>query len=204
MAPSFERALGVGNQCRQIGPLLDPQSLARRAPSERTVEREAVGRQLLETPAALMAGEMETVAVDNPFVFGSRIVDARHEDRPAAQIEGRLDRAGDPRPRLGIDGDPVDDDLDGMLPPPIDLRHVFEPIDFSIDADPQESLQLHALPERVVALSHRDFLRRQQDQLRGRGECEDLVDDLVRRLRLDRDRQSGQYSLPSRAYRIRR
>ena len=174
-SPLCERALGIGNQGRQIGSLLGSQALARRAPAERTVERETVRRELFEAAAALMAGEMQAVAVDNPFFFGDRIVDAGDEDRPAAQIEGRLDRAGDSRAGLGIDGDAVDDDLDGVLATAIDLRHVFEPIHLAVDPHPQKTLQLHPLPQRVVALADGDFLRREQNQLatrrQGRESC---------------------------------
>ena len=69
--PFRKRAFGIGDQGGEIRSLFGSQALARRAPTERTVERETVRRELLEAAAALMAGEMQAVAIDDPFLFGS-------------------------------------------------------------------------------------------------------------------------------------
>ncbi len=56
----------VGDEHRRVGPVLDAQALADRAPAERAVEREVVRRQLLEAPPASVADPMLAVAVDGP------------------------------------------------------------------------------------------------------------------------------------------
>ena len=86
----------VRHQDRRIGPLLNAQPLADRAPTERTVEREMMRRQLVKAATATIAHSMLTVAIDRPTRLAGLVADACDVHNPFAQIEGRFDRVRKP------------------------------------------------------------------------------------------------------------
>ena len=78
-APSRSERWRVADQQRRAGSLLHAQAFAGRTPAERTVEREMMRIQRLETAAAAVAGEVLTEALDAPVRF--RFVVHRHGRR---------------------------------------------------------------------------------------------------------------------------
>ena len=77
----------VGDQERGVGAGLRAQPLADGAPAERGVEREVVGRKLLEAPPATVARPVLAVPVDRPVRLVSLNADAGDQDDPASQVE---------------------------------------------------------------------------------------------------------------------
>ena len=117
-----EAPAAVGDQDGGVGPVLDAQPLADRAPAERAVEREVVRRELLEAPPAAVARAVLAVAVDVPVRLVGLVADPGDVDHALAQVERRLDRVGQPRPGRPADHRAVDDDLDPVLAAMAQLR----------------------------------------------------------------------------------
>ena len=100
-APSRSERRRIADEQGRGGTLLHAQSLARRTPAERTVERKMMRIQRLEAAAALIAGEVLAVALDVPIRL--RLARPRRERRASrrGRDRGRFHRIGDARPLVG-------------------------------------------------------------------------------------------------------
>ncbi len=95
--PLAEAAPGIGYQDRGVGSVLRSQPLANRAPAQRAVEREVVGRKLFEAAPAAVARAVLAVAIDVPVGLLGVVSHIRHMDHALAQVEGRFHRVGQAR-----------------------------------------------------------------------------------------------------------
>ena len=113
-------------------------------------------------------------------------VDEVEDHQPAGELERGLDRVGEPALGGLLDREPVDDDLDRVLLLLVELGRLVERVGLAVDPGPGEALGLE-LPEQldVLALAAADH-RRQHLEAAALLEGEDPVDDLLRRLPLDR------------------
>src|SRR5216683_4656975 len=89
-----QRQLGIANEHGRVGPALDSQSLAGRAPAERTIKREMVRVQRLEATAAAVACKMLAITLDFPILLFLFFVDKDDVDHSLAQVQGRLHPVG--------------------------------------------------------------------------------------------------------------
>jgi hypothetical protein len=113
-------------------------------------------------------------------------VDEVEQHEAAGEVERRLDGVGQPALGGPLDREPIDDDLDGVFLLLVERRRLVERVDLAVDPGPREPLRLE-LPEQldVLALAAPDH-RRQDLEARALVEGENLVDDLLGRLALDR------------------
>ena len=192
VGPDGDRALAkaqpaVGDEHRRVGAVLHAQALADRAPAQRAVEREVVRLQLLEAAAARVADPVLAVPVDRPARLSVLVADPRDVHDPLAQVERRLDRVGQPRPRRPPDDGAVDHDLDPVLAAVGQLGRLVQVNRLAIDPHPGEARGPQVVPERLVGLVVAALDRRHHVDLRPLGQVQHLLDDLVGRLRADRD-----------------
>ena len=171
--------LFVGDQCGQVGALLDPQSLARGAPAERAVEGEVVGSQFLKTASAGLAGGVQAERFDDPVGFVSSRVLTRDPHFSSTQSQCHFDAVGHSGPRGLAGGNAIDDHFDGVSSASVDFRHIINPAGGPIDADSTEAIVLESPPEVVVVLSDSDLLRRQDQHPDTLGQIGDSGDDQV-------------------------
>ena len=130
------------------------QAVAARAPAERAVEGELPRLERFETPAAPRAGEEPAVDLDGPvgFLEGFAAVPLGlpgHEHRAPAGRERRLDALGEPAAGSRVGGNTVDDDLDPVLPLPVELRLVVEMDRAAVDPDTHPPGRLERCEERI-------------------------------------------------------
>ena len=189
--PDGDRAVAeapsvVGHQHGGVGPVLRSQALADGAPPQRAVEREVVRRQLLEASATAVARPVLAVAVDVPVRLVRLGADLGDQHDPLAQVERRLDRVGQPRAGRAPDDRAVDDDLDPMLAARAQLGRVVEADRPAVDPDAGEPRAPEVVPEGGEFLPLAPLDRRHDVDLRPFGQVQDLLDDLVGRLRADR------------------
>src|SRR5690349_15478576 len=105
--PGNDRALakrqaGVADEQRFVGTALEAESLAGRAPAERTVERVIMWIERFEAQVAMFAGKMLGKVLDLPLGLVAVGVNVSDVHDAATQIERLLDCLGDPRPRAGL------------------------------------------------------------------------------------------------------
>ena len=119
-------------------------------------------RKSLVTLAALIAGQVLTVALRDPFRFGF-VGDVCDPHQAFAQRERRLNTVRDPRPRFGLHGDPVDDNLNSVSLSAVKLRDLIDAESLTVNADSDAKHEPHtnggvryALP--VVAKSEHPSL----------------------------------------------
>ena len=185
---------------------------AGRAGAVRRVEREAARLELVDREAVVRAAVLLAVA---PLLERRRLAVARRrgdQDDALAEAERGLDRVGQPagvrirddlaglrvdRPavrrargalgRLGVADDvAVDDDLDRVALVLVELRRVGDVDDLAVDPDADEALPPGAV-EDPVALGLAVLDQRAEDeQPRALRQRQDLVDDLLDGLALDR------------------
>ena len=144
-------------QGRGVRSGLDPQTFARRAPAQRTVEGEVVGRQRLERTTTGIAHEVLAVDVDGPVRFGTVAVGEAQVKNALAQRQGVFDAFRDAAPGVGPYDDSIDDDLDLMPPATVDRRSLVEGIGLSVNANADISGGSHLVPQGLVFLSDLDF-----------------------------------------------
>ena len=114
---------------------------------------------------------------------------------PFAQGQRLLDRLGQPRPHLRLVLQPVDDDLDVVLDPAVELQVVGQADDLAIDAGADEAALEHVLEQvLVLALLAADD-RGQDEEARPVRQGEDAGDDLLARLGGDRPAALGAMAL---------
>jgi len=133
-----QRQGGITNQQRRRSAALNAETLARRTPSERAVEREVMRIERLETATALIAGIVLAVAVDLPLRLRFRFRNVGDVHDAAPEIERRFDRVGDARPLIGPHDDPIDDHFHVMLAAMIDSRRLLDVVRCAVDAQPHE------------------------------------------------------------------
>src|SRR5579872_4289891 len=163
--PLAQRPAHVADEQRGVGALLNAQTLARRTPAERTVERKVMRVERLKAAPALVAHEMLTVALDAPLRFRFRVIDVRDVQHATAQVQSRFDRIGDARPLIGPHHDAIHDNLDEMLAPMVNRRRFLDAVRFAINAQPHEAAAPHLVEQRVVLLLAAPFERRHQVKL---------------------------------------
>ena len=185
--PLQNRLAGIGHEVGLVGSDLHPQPFTRRTPAQRRIEREVMRGQLLKAAAALFTGKMQAEPVFPPLRLGLILLDMGDPQDSQPQFQCRFDRIGQASPLLGIERHAVHDDVHDMLPPPVHFRNVFQPMGFAVDADSGKTLLLQLQPQLIIRRPDWDLLRCEQQQLRPGRPSHDLVDDFIRRLRLDGD-----------------
>ena len=177
--------VGRAHQVVDVDDAMYAQAVALRARAIGGVEREVTRLQVVDGVAVLGARQgkrvFEQLAGALPFL---------HEpdgDVALGQARRRLDGLGDAAQRPVLDGDAVDDDLDGVLELLVE-RHAFlvvEADDLAVDAHTGKALGAQVLEKlRVLALAAAHD-GRQNQRLATRSGLGDLVGDLVGRLALD-------------------
>ena len=156
------------------------------AGAERAVEREGprlelVGVDRVVVGARHLLGEPQLAA----RVLGVE-VDEVEDHQAAREVEGGLDRVGEPALRGLLDREPVDHHLDRVLALLVELRRVVERGGLAVDARPGEALGLQLLEQLdVLTLAAADH-RREHLEAPALLQRQHPVDDLLRRLPLDR------------------
>ena len=106
--------------------------------------------------------------------------------RPSASEVGRLDRLGQALPEVGLQHEPVDDDLDRVLELLVEDDLLLEQPLLAVDLDAGEAVAaelLEHVAELALAVAHDRRVDREARPLRQR---EDLLDDLIEALARDR------------------
>ena len=190
-APWAKESLGSRSKAAGFVPVCTPRPSQAGHQPKRTVEGEIVRRQQLEASPALLAGEVLAVDFDRPVGFRHVVARLGHVQHAAPLGQGVLHAAGDTAAAVGPDGHAVDDHFDAMLPPPVDLRRLVERVGLAVDPHADVSAGPHFFPEGFVLLADLDFQRGHEIKPRARRPLHDLVDDLVGRLRADRQVAAG-------------
>ena len=190
-----QRPLGVAEQRRGVRADLHSQPLARLAPAQGTVEGKAVRRQRLKTASAAFAGQVLAVRADRPTGLGHVVQDLCDADHTFAQRQRILDAVGNPRPGVGADDDPIDDDFDVVLATAVNLGRRLERVRDAVDADPDVASRADFVPQRLVLAADLDLDRGHHVQPRACRLGHDLVHDLVDRLGADGHIAIGTVSL---------
>ncbi len=184
LAPRLDRAVVQGlfrirnNQLR-VDLHARAEAVARDAHAERRVERQGLRRQLGQANPAFRAGALLGVIL--------RAIRAVHEhaELAAARAHRGLDAVRHPGAVGGVDGHPVDDDLDRMLLQLLEALHLIQSHDHPVDADAREA-GLARLVEELAELSLAMLdLRREEGDLGLGRQREELVHDLGGRARGD-------------------
>src|SRR5262249_5586666 len=128
-----DRQVAVGHDELRVDLLARAQAVALDAHAQRRVERQRLRRGLGQADAAAGAGALRRV--------GPRALLARDEaaDLPAARAHRRLDAVRQARPLRGVERQPVDDDLDGVLLLLLQPLHLVEADDHAVDAHAGEA-----------------------------------------------------------------
>jgi hypothetical protein len=137
----LEAGLLVGDDELRVDLLLDPEAVALGAGAERAVEGERPRLELLEGQVVVEAGQVLGVgALAVRVALG--LVDEVEDDQPAAEPERGLDRVG--QPALGglLDGEAVDDHLDGVLLLLLERRRLGERVHDAVDPRARVALGL--------------------------------------------------------------
>jgi hypothetical protein len=151
------------------------------AGTERGVEREGARLELLEREVVVQAGKVLGEGALARRVVG-RQVDEVEDDEAAGESQRRLDRVGESALGGGLDGQPVDDDLDRVLLLLVEHRRLDERVGLTVDSHPAEALRLQLAEEvGVLPLAAPDH-RRQYLEAAPLVELEHAVDDLLRSL----------------------
>ena len=123
----------VGDDQVGVDLVAGPDTRAFGARPVRAVEREVARLQLLEGEAAVAAGEVLAEGE-------GRSVDDLDDRYPFGQVEGGLQRVGEPALDPFFAHQPVDDDLDGVLVVPVELDVFGQFAHLTVDAGPGETL----------------------------------------------------------------
>ena len=191
LAPGLDRALaecrrGVGYD--EVGVDLHPgaEAVALGTGPERGVEGERPRLQLVGVDGVVVGarhllGELQLAAG-----VLDRKVDEVEDDQAVGQTQRGLHRVGEPALGRRLHRQPVDDHLDRVLLLLVELGRVVEGVGLAVDPDPREAVGLE-LPEEldVLPLAAADH-RGQHLEAATLLEREHAVDDLLRRLPLDR------------------
>ncbi len=172
---------GVGHD--QLGVDLEAgaQAVARLAGAVGRVEREVPRGQLLVRGAAHRAGEVlaEGERLGLALTVLGHQLDLGHA---VGQLEGRLERLGEPPVDALALHQPVDDDLDGVRLVAGQVELVGELVDLAVDARPGEALARQVGHERLVVALATAHHGREHLEAGALGQLEHPVDDLLRRL----------------------
>ena len=122
-----ERLGLIGHDAIRIEVVHGPEPLALGARPVRRVERKRARRHLGHADAALDAGQL---AREQPIATLERVDD----DDVVGERERHLNRFGEPALDAGLHDQPIDDDVDGMVAPPIELDVFVERAERAVDA----------------------------------------------------------------------
>jgi len=126
-----------------------------------------------------------------PLHLPLRLVDIRIDvgdvHDPFAQCQRLLDRLGDPRSRVRADDVAIDDDLDAMLAPVVDLRWLVQAVRLAVHPHPHISRPANLVEKRFVLFLPLALERGHQVDLGAFREREDPLNDLVGGLGANRD-----------------
>ncbi len=128
----FERQLVIRHDARGIEVVHGAQALALLAGAVGRVEREGARGHLRHADAAPGAGQPareETIAA----------VERVDDDDVVGEAEGDLDRFGEPALDPGLEDQPIDHDVDGVVAPPVELDVFVERSLLAVDAHLRES-----------------------------------------------------------------
>ena len=196
LAPRLDRTLTEGGlrvRDDQLGVDLHPgaEAVALRAGAERRVEGERARLELVGVDGVLVrAGHLLAEAQLAGRVLGGQ-VDEVEEHQPAGQLQGGLDRVGEPALRRRLHREPVDHHLDGVLLLLVELRGLVERVGLAVHPGPGEALRLELLEQLdVLPLAAADHRCEHLEPL-ALLQREHLVDDLLGRLPLDRGAAGG-------------
>ena len=126
----------VGHQHCRVGTLLHAQPLADRAPAQRTVERKMMRRQLVKAAAAAIAHAMLAEALDNPARLARFVSHPGDVNDSFAEVERRLDRVRQPRPRRAAHHRAVNHDFDLVLAAMAQLGRIVQADRLAVDPHP--------------------------------------------------------------------
>ena len=146
-----ERALRVGHDQLRVDLLLGAQARALRAGAVGRVEGERPRLQVLDRQRVVVGAGQVLGEAPLPVRVVLVQVDEVQYDDPASQGQRRLDRVGQPLPGAGLDGEPVDHHLDGVLLLLLQLRRLGQRVYHAVDARPRVALGLQ-LAEQVEVL----------------------------------------------------
>ena len=181
-----ERGAGVGDDQLGVDLHLGAEARADRAGTEGRVERErarleVVGVDGVVVGARHLLRELHLAA----RVLGVEVDEVEHH-QPAGEAERGLDRVGQAALGRLLDREAVDHDLDRVLELLVERRRLVERVRLAVDAGAAEALLLELAEQLdVLALAAADD-RREHLEAAALLEREDAVDDLLRRLALDR------------------
>ena len=168
----------VGDDPRGIEVLHGAEPVAGGTGAVRRVEREGPRRHLRDADAALDAGHAPR---EQPVAPAQRVDD--HD--VVGQGQGELDRLGEPPLGPAAHDEPVHHRLDPVVPPPIQLRLVFDRAHLAVDPHARQSPRPERgqlLPELALAAAHDG---REDVHPLDRGLAHDRLDDALHRLRRD-------------------
>ena len=196
--------LGVGAAPRGDGPVVQGQvrvgddelgvdlerraeAVAGRAGAVGRVEREVARRRLFE--AAAVDGAHEVLAEREQIVVGGGLALPAHDlqlGHPVGQLQGGLQRVGEPAVDALAHDQAVDDDLDRVLLVAGQalgaLQELVDVDDLAVDPGAHEALPGEVLEQRLVLALAAAHDRRQHLEPSALGEQEHAIDDLLRRL----------------------
>ena len=186
-----EREVGVREDELGVGLELGAEAGARGTRAVRRVEGEAPRLDLADREIAF--GAREPLAEEALRCLG---VSVSGDDESLTEPQGRLDGVGETRTiRLGVlpmtHDEPIDDDLERVLLHLVERDVLGEVADETVDAHARESAATRGHEQLLVfalAVAHE---RREDEQSRPLGIRRDLIDDLLDRLRDDRDAVVG-------------
>ena len=132
IAPSSSDSESSGTTTRRIEVVHRAQPLALLAGAVGRVEREGARRHLRHADAAPRAGQP-------PGEEAIAAVERVDDDDVVGEAEGDLDRLGEPALDPGLEDQPIDDDVDGVVAPPVELDVFVERSLLAVDAHLRES-----------------------------------------------------------------
>ena len=153
---------------------------AARAGAVRRVEREHPRLELRHRGAAVQAHEALRVG---GHLAGLHVLDV---DDALGARHGGLDRVREPLAQVGPHHEPVDHDRDVVLVLLVEDDVLLEPAQLAVDLHAREAVAAQLLEELAVLALAPAHHRRQHHELGALRQHHHLVDDLLRRLRLDR------------------
>ncbi len=175
--------VGVGHDELGVDLETGPQPVACLTCAVRRVEREVPRRELVERQPTVGAGEVLREGLN---LFVALVRDNRDRGDALGELQGLLDRVGDPPPDIGLCDQPVDHDLDRVLEVLGQPDRLGELPDLTVDPGARIALAAQLFQKlAVLALATTDD-RREDLEPRALGERHDLIDDLLGRLAPDR------------------